>query len=284
VIKKERGLGRGLDALFFSSGEEESEITNDIKHLNLDLVIPNRNQPRKNFAEESLAELASSIKDHGILQPIIVRPVQDHYEIVTGERRWRAAKMLNLESIPAIVMDISDLKMAEISLVENLQREDLGVIEEAKAYQSLLDKYNYTQEKLAERIGKSRAHIANTIRLLNLPAEVIDFLDKNMITPGHARALLALPSAGEQINMARKIIASKASVRQTEEMVRQALADKPSPKQPKDDPEFTAFREKMEDYFGSKIKLLRGKKGGKIEIYFHDDDEFNRIIQLMGID
>lgn len=282
MIKKERGLGRGLDALFLNI-DNTNENTNKANQVKLELVIPNNNQPRKKFDDESLTELASSIKDHGILQPIIVRPVQDRYEIVAGERRWRAAKMLNLDYIPAIIMEISDLEMAEISLVENLQREDLGIIEEAKAYQNLLDKYNYTQDRLAERIGKSRVHITNTIRLLNLPAEVIEYLDKNLISPGHARALLALKSTQDQIDMANRVISIKASVRQTEEMVRKALANR-QPRKIKEDSEIIAFRDKMEDYFGSKIKLLKGKKGGKIEIYFHSDDELSRIIQLMGID
>jgi ParB family chromosome partitioning protein len=280
VIKKERGLGRGLDALFFNS--DQDKVNQESNQIDINLIIPNSKQPRKNFDDASLTELANSIKEHGILQPIIVRPHRDGFEIVAGERRWRAAKLLQLEMIPAIVKELTDEEMAEISLIENLQREDLGIIEEALAYQNLLDRFSYTQDQLAERIGKSRVYISNTLRLLNFPAEIIAYLDKNLITAGHARALLALKSSQEQIAMADKIIAAKASVRQAEELVRKA-AHKVKPVSQADAPETIEYREKMEDYFGSKIQLLKGKKGGKIEIFFHSDDELERIIQLMGI-
>lgn len=280
MTKLERGLGRGLDALLSSRNEASKQI----EEIDIASIIARENQPRKNFDQTSIDELALSIQEHGVLQPIILRNVNEKYEIVAGERRWRAVKQLNMSTIPAIVSDFTEAEMAEISLIENIHREDIGVIDEALAYKVLLDRFNYTQEKLAERIGKSRVYITNIMRLLKLPAQVISMLEKKIISPGHARPLLALPSEKVQIMMAEKIVANKLSVRETEALIKKFAQEKPKkmPTQAKD-PEILEVEDRIQDYFGTKAQVSKYKKGGKIEIYFYNDEDFERIIESMGL-
>ncbi|HBK52641.1 MAG TPA: chromosome partitioning protein ParB, partial [Syntrophomonas wolfei] len=195
--KKERGLGRGLEALLSSDlGFDE---TQEVTQIEVDEIVLRKEQPRKRFDDKSLRELADSIKEHGLLQPLIVRPRQDGFELVAGERRWRAAQMAGLKQVPALLREMDDVQAAEVSLVENIQRDDLSAIEEAMAYKYMMDNYGYTQEVLAEKLGKSRSHIANMVRMLALPEQVLTMLESQEITAGHARAILSLPGSTEQI-------------------------------------------------------------------------------------
>lgn len=275
--RKERGLGRGLEALLSSMDPDSVQVA----EIELAQIIPQENQPRKIFAEESLQELADSIREHGVLQPVLVRPKGEYYEIIAGERRWRAAEMAGLKVIPALVKAMADMEAAEISLVENLQREDLSAIEEARAYKNLLEQYQYTQEHIAERVGKSRAHIANTIRLLNLSPEIIAMIDRKQISPGHARALLALRSKREQVLAANEIVKGGLSVRQAEQKVksknsRRVQAGKKSP-------DLQEVEERLQSHLGTRAEIIRKRRGGKIEISYYDEDDLQRILELLGL-
>ncbi len=278
MVKKERGLGRGLEALF--SVEEDSAGT-PIAEIEIKLIHPHGNQPRKNFDPERLEELAGSIREHGILQPILLRPIDNGYEIVAGERRWRAAQMAGLDKLPALVREMGDAEVAEISLIENLQRDDLSVIEEAMAYQEMIEKYNYTQEMLAGKIGRSRTHITNTMRLMSLPPQVIELIESKKIAPGHARALLGLSSTHAQVKAAQNIARGKLSVRQTEEIVKsekdttQKGTNKP--------PEIADLEERLQKHFGTRAEINRKGQGGKVEISYYNEEDLERIMELLGL-
>ena len=217
MAKKERGLGRGLDALLSTTnlmGLESPQIVN----LEIEQLVPRQGQPRTRFDEDTLQELAESIKSQGLLQPLLVRPKGNQYEIIAGERRFRAARLAGLEMLPVVIKDIADHQAAEISLVENIQREDLNAVEEARAYRHLMDKYGYTQEKVAAIVGKSRAHVANTMRILSLPQEILQMIEAGQLTAGHARTLLTLPDARSQLREPGNH-KNKLSVRQAEAKV-----------------------------------------------------------------
>jgi len=229
-----RGLGKGLGALIPTDLDVMAELTqaeetvpndNKIVEIKIDLIEPNKYQPRKVFQQEALEELAKSIKEHGLVQPIVVRKAGDKFELVAGERRWRAAKLAGLEKIPALIKDFNLQETTEIALIENIQREDLNPLEEASAYQLLLDEFKLTQEELAKKVGKSRPYIANTLRLLSAPTEIQQHVIEGKLTAGHARALLPLPPAG-QIQLAEKIIKENLSVRETEAIVKSVLTIK----------------------------------------------------------
>ncbi|SHH29380.1 chromosome segregation DNA-binding protein [Thermosyntropha lipolytica DSM 11003] len=275
--KKERGLGKGLEALFGDAGIEAGDELK-VVDIPLDDIFPRADQPRQVFDEEKLAELAASIKENGVLQPILVRSVPGGYEIVAGERRFKAAKMAGLTRIPALVKEIADEKAAEIALIENLQREDLNPVEEARALKNMLERFGYTQEELAERLGKSRAYIANAVRLLNLPPEVLKFLEEGKLTAGHARALLAIEDAAKQIAMAREIVEKNLSVRKVEKKAaaRRKRADEKIP-------ELVEVEEKLQDYLGTRVKVTKTRRGGKIEINYYSEDDLQRILELWGI-
>jgi ParB family chromosome partitioning protein len=249
--------------------------------LELDLIIPQDNQPRKSFDEESLRELSNSIREHGILQPVLVRPIGEFYEIVAGERRWRAAEMAGLQLIPALVKEMQDIEAAEVSLVENIQRDDLSAIEEARAYKNLLEQYNYTQEFIAERIGKSRAYVTNTVRLLSLRPEIIEMIDRKQISPGHARALLSLSSPQEQLLAANEIIKSKLSVRQTEQKVKSSKANRVQEKGKSAD--LLELEDRLQRHFGTRAEINSQRRGGKIEIVYYSEDDLDRILELLGL-
>lgn len=271
--KKERGLGRGLDALFTNDNDVISE-------LDISILKPRNDQPRKTFDKESLMELTQSIMQHGLLQPILVRPRGEKYEIIAGERRWRAAKLAGLNAISVIIKDINNQEAAEISLIENLQRDDLSVIEEAVAFKSLMEKHAFTQEMIAERIGRSRSYIANVMRILNLPPDIITLIEEKKISASHARTLLSLPTDEERIMAALDIIEGKKSVRQTEKNVKkiQKAQDKKIKSL-----EVAEVELKMQKYFGTKAEIISRKKGGKIEITYYSDEELERILDLIGI-
>ncbi len=281
--KKERGLGRGLDALL--STNNTIYDGDNMQEIDIDQVKARIDQPRSFFREDSLMELASSIKEHGLLQPILVKPTEDGYEIIAGERRWRAAQMVGLKSLPAIVKEIGEEEAAEISLIENLQRDDLTVVEEARAYKNMMDRHEHTQESLSVRIGKSRSHIANTVRILALPEEVLKLLEQRKLTAGHARALLVIGNEKDQIKMANAIVEDKISVRQIESSVKKARArEEEKTVQPaKKTAEVKDLEEKLQICLGTRAEVSSGKRGGKIIIEYYSLDDLERICDIIGI-
>lgn len=278
MTKKERGLGRGLDALLSNSINIDSD---QVAEVELDLVIPQENQPRKYFDEESLGELAESIREHGILQPVLLRPKGDFYEIIAGERRWRAAELAGLECIPALIKELGDVESAEIALIENLQRDDLSVIEEAQAYKDIIARNSYTQEVLAERIGKSRTYVANTIRLLNLPEEIIDMLNSRILAAGHARALLSIEDPKQQVLLAREVANNRLSVRETESKAK-SKKNKATISLNKA-AEIVDIEDRLQRQFGTKVQINSKKKGGRIEIEYYNEDDLERILEQIGL-
>lgn len=278
MTRKERGLGKGIDALFSHDIEEQD---GQILEISLDEIDPCLKQPRKTFDESSLRELADSIKEHGVLQPVLLRAIDDRYEVIAGERRWRAAQMAGLTRIPALVREMEDKEVAEVSLIENLQRENLSVVEEALAYRNMLEEYNYTQELLAERIGKSRAHVANTMRLLGLPKEIMALIESKQISAGHARSLLSMESAEEQMRMAQEIVTGKWSVRKTEESIKRQKT-KPVSGQAKS-PELRDLEEYLQRHLGTRTEIQTKRRGGKISISYYDEDDLERILEILGV-
>ncbi|QGU00619.1 Chromosome (plasmid) partitioning protein ParB [Candidatus Syntrophocurvum alkaliphilum] len=276
-MKNDRGLGRGLEALFSNDGEVDNS---QIIELDIREIIPKLDQPRKNFDDDSLFELANSIREHGLLQPVLVRPKGTQYEIIAGERRWRAAEIAELNYIPVLIREIDDIEAAEISLIENIQREDLSAVEEALAYKNMIDKYNFKQDELAERVGKSRAHIANTLRILSLPSQILDMLENRKLSSGHARALLSLESDEEKLNAANDIVSLKLSVRETESAVKSNKRNSKTEK----DTELVELQEKLQELLGTKVEMKKKKNGGKIEISFYGDEDLERLLDYFGIE
>ncbi|MGG7098415.1 ParB/RepB/Spo0J family partition protein [Clostridium sardiniense] len=288
-MSKKFGLGKGLGALI--PDEIQDEVKTDIKDkassstlIPLNEIINNSDQPRKFFDSDNIAELAESIKNHGIIQPLILKKHQKKYIIIAGERRWRAAKMLSLKEVPAIVMDLSDKEVLEISLIENIQRQDLNPIEEALAYRKLIDEFNLTQQELSQRIGKSRVAITNTMRLINLDERVQQYLIESVISEGHGRALLAVEDKDLQYKLAQKIIDEKLSVRELEKLIKSVFKEKEEKKEEvKVNPYVKDVENKLQDYFGTKVNINSKNKKGKIEIEYYSDDDLNRILELMNI-
>lgn len=277
-----KGLGKGINAFFPNADLNKEEIIREIKLKDL---RPNPYQPRKHFEEEAIEELKESIIQHGILQPIIVRKSIKGYEIVVGERRYRAAKAAGLEVAPVVVKELSEQEMMELALLENLQREDLTPIEEAQAYQSLLDQLNLTQEQLAKRLGKSRPHIANHIRLLSLPEVVRGYISEGKLSMGHGRALLGLRKKEKLNVIVEKIIKEQMNVRQLEHLVNQLNENvsRETLKPKKEKNIFIRERETvLREKFGTSVSIKQTKKKGKIEIEFMSPDDLNRILELLG--
>lgn len=273
-----KGLGRGLGALLATDDNED----NGIMEIKINDIEPNTNQPRKNFNDEKLAQLAESIKQHGVVQPIIVKKEGEIYRIVAGERRWRASRMAGLSTIPVIVKDLTNRQLMEIALIENLQREDLNPVEEAEAYNRLIKEYNMTQEEISKTIGKSRSAVANSLRLLNLCDEVIDYLKNGELTSGHARCMVTIEDKSIQIKIAKTVIEKQLNVRETEKLVKSFLTKKAVQKKPRKELEnIIEIEEKFTNIFGTKVKLLSGKKKGKILIEYYSNDELDRIIELV---
>ena len=286
-----KGLGKGLDTLIPKGVvvDDKASASNNIKAASPDQVVkitkvePNRNQPRKKFDEDELQELSDSIKLHGVLFPILVVNRGDYYEIVAGERRWRAAKMAGLKEVPVIIRDYTEQQIAEISLIENIQRTDLNPIEEAKAYKDLIDKYNYKQDQLAERVSKSRTAITNTMRLLKLAESVQDMIVDDLISAGHARALLAIDNAEEQQELAQRVIDQKLTVRDIEKIVKDK--NKPKIQKKKNEKQEALYRdieEKLKASIGTKVTITaKGDSMGKIEIDFYNQDDLQKIMDLL---
>ncbi|MCD5413575.1 MAG: ParB/RepB/Spo0J family partition protein [Clostridiales bacterium] len=284
---KKRGLGKGLSALIpemsLDGGNELEGQEKSVKHISINKILANKNQPRKNFDKEGIEELAQSIKQHGVIQPIIVAKDNEKYVIIAGERRWRAAKEAQLEEIPCLVREYNQLQEIEIALIENLQREDLNVIEEALAYKYIINNYKITQEKLASSIGKSRPYLANTVRLLQLDTKVIDLISEGSISSGHGRALLRIEDKQKQYKVAMTIKCKKINVRQTEELVELILSQKNNEKkkESKKDTFVLEVEDSLKKLFGTKVNILQGKKSGKIEIEYYGEEELERILELL---
>ncbi len=280
MAKPERGLGRGLDALFASTTNYDQEMVSEVS---ISDIVPRKEQPRKIFDQESLRELSDSIREHGVLQPLLVRTKNKKFEIIAGERRWRAAQQAGLKTLPVLIKDIDDEEAAEYSLIENIQRDDLTVLEEAQAYRNMIDNFSYTQEKLASRVGKSRAHIANTIRILKLPAEILDYIEQGKISAGHARAILGLSTEQEQIRAGRDIIAGNMTVREIEKTVKNKKS-KTTKKKAVKTVEISEIENLLEKHLATRIKIITSGNGGKIEISYYNGDDLERLVELLGID
>ena len=304
---KKSGLGRGLDALFpektvqskpktVKTVKEEKKVAVDTKKssqqetsngermMKISMIEPNREQPRKKFDEDALQELSESIKQYGILQPLLVSDKKDYYEIVAGERRWRAAKMAGLNEVPVVVKEFSTQEIVEISLIENIQREDLNPVEEAMAYKRLIDEFHLKQDEIAERVSKSRTAVTNSMRLLKLDSRVQQMMVDEMISAGHARAILAISDPEQQYNAAMKVFDEKLSVRETEKLVKSILTPtkkKPVVSNPTEDAIYESLEEKMKGITGTRVFIHRKKNNkGKIEIEYYSRDDLDRIIDL----
>ena len=304
---KKSGLGRGLDALFpektvqskpktVKTVKEEKKVAVDTRKssqqetsngermMKISMIEPNREQPRKKFDEDALQELSESIKQYGILQPLLVSDKKDYYEIVAGERRWRAAKMAGLKEVPVVVKEFSTQEIVEISLIENIQREDLNPVEEAMAYKRLIDEFHLKQDEIAERVSKSRTAVTNSMRLLKLDSRVQQMMVDEMISAGHARAILAISDPEQQYNAAMKVFDEKLSVRETEKLVKSILTPtkkKPVVSNPTEDAIYESLEEKMKGITGTRVFIHRKKNNkGKIEIEYYSRDDLDRIIDL----
>lgn len=288
-----KGLGKGLDALIPPSAAEDSKSKSELAKgedkanetiVKITKVEPNREQPRKNFDEDALLELADSIKQFGVIQPIVVQDRKDHYEIIAGERRWRAAKLAGLKEVPVIIKNYTEQEIVEISLIENIQREDLNPIEEAQAYKRLLEEFNLKQDEVAERVSKSRSAVTNSMRLLKLCDEVQQMVINDMLSTGHARALLAIENAEEQYTIAQKVFDEKLSVRDVEKLVKNL--HKPTKPKKLDDKAleliYQEIEEKLKQALSTKVSITsKGEGAGKIEIEFFSHDDLDRLIELI---
>ena len=294
---KKKGLGKGLDSLIPDNksmksvtsektveSKDDAAAKSGVQVMKINEVEPNRDQPRKNFDEDALLELSDSIKQFGVLQPLLVRKRKDYYEIIAGERRWRAAKLAGVKEVPVIEKEYTDQEILEIGLIENIQRENLNPIEEAIAYKRLLEEFNLKQDEVAERVSKSRTAVTNSMRLLKLSDKVQQMIIDDMISTGHARALLAIDDPELQYTLANKIFDEKLSVRETEKLVKEIK----NPKKPKEKkPVANSFiyqdlEEKMKSVFGTKVSIAsKGKGKGKIEIEYYSDDELEHLFDMM---
>lgn len=294
---KKKGLGKGLDSLIPDNksiksvtpdksveAKKEAEEKAGVQTMKINEVEPNRDQPRKNFDEDALLELSDSIKQFGVLQPLLVRKRKDYYEIIAGERRWRAAKLAGVKEVPVIVKEYTDQEILEIGLIENIQRENLNPIEEAIAFKRLLEEFNLKQDEVAERVSKSRTAVTNSMRLLKLSDKVQQMIIDDMISTGHARALLAIDDPELQYTLANKIFDEKLSVRETEKLVKEIK----NPKKLKEKKVmenafiYQDLEEKMKGVFGTKVSIAsKGKGKGKIEIEYYSDDELEHLFDMM---
>lgn len=273
-MKPKSVLGRGLDSLLGGGGPEAKRVLEVEVHR----LRPNPSQPRKHFAPEALEDLARSVRERGVLQPILVRTAEEGFEIVAGERRWRAAQKAGLHRVPVLVHEVSDAQMLEVALVENLQREDLNPVEEARAYRVLVEDLDLTQEEVARRVGKERATVANALRLLNLQPPALEALERGLITPGHAKAILAAKKKEDQGALLNAIVARGLSVREAERF-RPAVGPKPAKR--KVDPDTAAAAEAMGRVLGLKVEIRRRGKGGEVRIRFRSEEELDRVHEIL---
>lgn len=292
MAAKNRGLGRGLDALFSSSEIDTKEISAEKKEeiqargidfININDIKPNENQPRKVFDEEKLQELASSIKEHGLIQPVILRKAEKGYEIVAGERRWRACRKAGLKEIPCIIKELTDEQNMLVAIIENMQREDLNPIEEAEGLNQMISNFGMTQEEVSKSVGKSRPYITNSLRLLKLPEEVRDFVSEGKLTTGHARAIAGIADKEKQVDIAEFTIKEELSVREIEKLIKQEHSPKkrnPRKKAAKS-ADVKRVEEDLKHIIGTKVTLNQSGRKGKIEIEYYSREELERLIELL---
>lgn len=280
-MTKKKGLGKGLGALLSNTTFEEIIDEKDyIEEIDIKKIIPNIEQPRKFFSEESLESLKESINNHGVIQPIIVRKKGSKYEIIAGERRYRASQLAGKEKIPAIIKDMENIEVKKIALIENIQREDLTVTEEAFAYKSLIEEYNITQEELSKELAKSRSYIANTMRLLNLDENTLGLIEEGKITRGHGRALLNIPKE-DRDEIVKEILEENINVREVEKKVKNLKGKKVIKKEREEDIYIKDLEDELMEIFGTKIKLNIKNNKGKIEMEFYDLDDLDRLLELL---
>ncbi|MBP3815416.1 MAG: ParB/RepB/Spo0J family partition protein [Firmicutes bacterium] len=292
---KERGLGMGLGALFESTGTGRSTLPNnsnsakgadasapgdDVKYIGINDIKPNSNQPRKNFDEDKIQDLADSIVEHGIIQPLIVRPAKVGYEIVAGERRYRAARKAGLKSVPCLVREFTDRENMLIAIIENMQREDLDPIEEAEGLEQMIKAYGLTQEEVSKSVGKSRPYITNSLRLLNLSQEIKDMIAQGDLTPGHARALLSIDGEAKRLELAKRIVKSGLSVRDVERLA-SGKGKKAAPKaKARKSRDIQYVEQELKDIFGTKVNIETNGTKGKVEFEYYSREELNRLIDI----
>lgn len=282
-MSKRPALGKGIGALISSAAQEGGK-----KYFScpIEELKPHSQQPRRNFDDKKMAELISSIKEKGVIQPLVVRQHGDHYQIIAGERRWRAAQKAGLDRVPVVIQDVSEDHALEIALIENIQREDLNPLEEAGAYRYLVDTFDLSQEDVAQRVGKDRSTVANALRLLRLPEKIKEMVTANQLSMGHARALLALERDEDVVEAGNEILRKNLSVRETEKLVKKiknfdgVIKEKTTPVT---DPDTVDLINELEMHLGTQVKLINKSRGGKIEIHYHDDTELSRLVdQLFG--
>jgi ParB family transcriptional regulator, chromosome partitioning protein len=293
MAEKRPALGRGLSALIppapppphqpsAAASNAVGRPTGPPHELDIDLLTPNPRQPRTYIEEHALEELAQSIRGNGVIQPVVVRPAGDRYEIVAGERRWRAAQRAGLLKIPVVVRQVADADLLQVALIENIQRENLNPIEEAQAYRRLLDEMQLSQEQVAAAVGKDRATVANYVRLLRLPAEVKSDIATAALSMGHARALLALPDEPAQRRIAREVVSRGLSVRETEAVIRRETTPPPPAQEPaKPDPNTRAAEDQLKLALGTRVRIIRQRRGGRIEVDFGSEEELQRLFEQL---
>ncbi|MHC1719097.1 MAG: ParB/RepB/Spo0J family partition protein [Clostridiaceae bacterium] len=292
-MSKKFGLGKGLGALIPES--DVNNVTNENEKssaqsnlISINLIKPNESQPRKSFDQEKILQLSESLKEHGIIQPILLKKDGESYTIIAGERRWRAAKAAGIKEVPAIIMDLDDKAILEVSLIENIQRQDLNPIEEAWAFKKLMDDFSFTQDELSRRLGKSRTALANTVRLLNLDKRVQEYLIDGVITEGHGRAILAVQDKDLQCKLAQKVIDDSLTVRETEKMIAnlEKEAEEPKEKEKKRttlSPYIDDIKNRLEEKFETKVLIKDKNSKGKIEIAYYSNDDLQRIIDILNL-
>ena len=292
MSSKKFGLGKGLNALIPEDTMKNSIISNEanksngVELININLIKSNDNQPRKSFDDEKIMELAESIKHNGIIQPIILKKDNSEFVIVAGERRWRAAKLAHIKEVPAIIMDLTDKQVLEVSLIENIQREDLNSIEEAVAYKKLIEEFNLTQEELSKRLGKSRVSITNTMRLLNLSENVQQYLIEGVISEGHGRALLSIIDNKVQYELAQKVIDDKLSVRELEFLIKKMKSENgktTKSTRSESNPYYKEIMNQLESHFGTKVNISNKNNKGKREIEYYSEEDLQRILEIINL-
>ncbi len=281
-MAKRPALGKGIGALLNSATQEGGK---KFFLCPIEELRPHSSQPRKNFDDKKLSELAASIREKGIIQPLVVRRLEDHYQIIAGERRWRAAQKAGLKDVPVVIQDVSEDWAYEVALIENIQREDLNPIEEAEAYQRLIEGFDLSQEEVAKRVGKDRSTVSNSLRLLRLPTKIREEVADGRLSMGHARALLALDSDEDILEAAEQVVAKKLSVRETEALVKKirTFGRTTKPKKKENDPELIHLAGELKRALGTQVKIAPKGKGGKIEITYYSPDDLDRLLGVLGV-
>ena len=279
---KKSGLGKGFDAIFADNSVEDISVSASAVKVKLIDIEPNRDQPRKQFDEDALNELADSIAKHGVLQPLLVRPLLNGgYQLVAGERRWRASRIAGLTEVPVVIKELTDAQVAELALVENVQREDLNPLEEANGYKELSEKYGYTQDEISSMVGRSRSAVANALRLLSLPSEVQELVMKGELSTGHAKAILSATDVDYQVELAKLVVKEDLSVRITERLARKSVSDvKTGKRAKKRNPYYDEVELALSDVLGRQVKVTKSSKKGSLEIEFFDDDDLKKLLKI----